>query len=140
MRTVPQQFRCENVLVARPRAVVVDDHEASRALLSQVLESECDVVGQGANGYDAIALVEALQPDVIVLDVSMPVMGGFEAARQIVRGWDAVVIIFASQHDDPFYREEAYRIGARGYIRKGGAAETELLDVVRRVPGISSRL
>jgi CheY-like chemotaxis protein/two-component sensor histidine kinase len=118
----------------RPRFLIADDHETMRYVLRQALEPHCLVVGEAANGREAIEAAEQLRPDMVLLDISMPVMGGFEAARVLRDRLPETPIIFASQHADPAYVEEAFRVGARGYVVKR-TASTELPEAVRVVLG-----
>lgn len=116
----------------RPRVLIVDDHEQMLYLLRRIVESDCDVVGEAADGLAGVQAAEELKPDLIVLDVSMPLMGGFEAARLILNREPAVRIIFVTQHAEPAYVDEAFRVGGRGYVLKRSAMN-ELADAVRDV-------
>jgi DNA-binding NarL/FixJ family response regulator len=113
--------------------IIVDDDQGIRDVLRQILESsEARVVAEADNGRSAIEQAEIFHPDVIVLDVSMPVMGGFAAARELRQRMPEIRIIFLSQHTDRAYLEEAFRIGAGGFIAKRNASR-ELLDAIRAV-------
>jgi DNA-binding NarL/FixJ family response regulator len=112
--------------------LVADDHETMRYMLRRFLEPDYIVVGEATNGREVIEAAEQLRPDIAVLDISMPVMGGFEAARVLRERLPETRIIFASQHADPAYVEEAFGLGAHGYISKR-AASTELPEAVRVV-------
>ena len=67
--------------MSRPRLLIADDHEAMRYMLKLLAEAECDIVGEAQNGQEAVDAAEQLRPDLLLMDVSMPVMGGLEAAR-----------------------------------------------------------
>ena len=84
-----------------------------------------EVVAEAANGQEAIDASERLKPDLILLDISMPTMGGFPAARHFRKNCPELPFIFVSQHRDQFYCDEALECGARGYVIKSAAA-TEL--------------
>lgn len=105
------------------RAVVVDDCLEIRAGLRGLLEAlDIRIVGEAENGRGAIEQAESLRPEIILLDVSMPVMGGFEAARALRRSMPDLRIIFVSQHSDRAYVEEAMELGASAYVLKRAAS------------------
>jgi DNA-binding NarL/FixJ family response regulator len=118
--------------VGRPRVLIVDDDEVIRYILRRIMESECEVIAEAGNGCEAITAAESLRPDIIVLDISMPILGGFEAARHIRKRAPDIHIIFASQHTNRTYVEEAFRLGAKGYVTKQ-AADKELPQALREV-------
>jgi DNA-binding NarL/FixJ family response regulator len=114
------------------RILVADDHEIVRrgvcALLAR--ESDLNVVCETADGIQAVAKAKEHQPDLIVLDISMPGMDGFEAARQIRRISPASEVVFLSQHDSLEVVRQAFLAGARGYVVKSDIAQ-ELLTALR---------
>jgi DNA-binding NarL/FixJ family response regulator len=112
--------------------LIADDNEATRYMFRLLTECECEVVGEVENGQDAISAVEALHPDVLVMDVSMPGMSGFQAARTLLERTPELGIILASQHADQVYAAEALRLGIKGYVMKS-AAGNELLPAIRQV-------
>jgi DNA-binding NarL/FixJ family response regulator len=116
----------------RPRVIIADDHEMVRYTLRRVIEAEFDVIGEAATGREAVAAAEHLRPDVVLLDVTMPVMGGFEAARVLRATMPDVPIVFISDHADPAYADEAFRLGAQAYVVKRTSA-TELCPAIRIV-------
>ena len=79
-------------------------------MLRRLLEPTYDVVGEATNGREALEAVQRLRPDVVLLDISMPVMGGFEAARLIRETMAGIRIIFASQHASSEYMDEAFKL------------------------------
>jgi DNA-binding NarL/FixJ family response regulator len=105
----------------RPTVLLADDHEIVLVGLQRVLEAHFDVIGVAANGLALIAESNRLKPDVIVVDVSMPVMNGIEAARQIRKAGLGIKIVFLSMHPDVIYVSEAFRAGASAYILKSSA-------------------
>jgi two-component system, NarL family, nitrate/nitrite response regulator NarL len=115
------------------RVVVADDHPLFRegVVLALGAESDIEVVGQASTAYEAMALVSAAQPDVVLLDANMP-GDGIEAASWISADWPdtRAVILTLSDHDEDVTR--AVRGGAAGYILKG-VAGTELCEIVRQV-------
>lgn len=113
----------------RPRVVVAEDNSVLRYSLKLILESLYEVVGEAENGRVAVDLVEALRPDAILLDISMPVMNGFEAARLIRESQPKVRIIVVSSYSEAALIEEAFRSGAHGYVVKRSAV-SQLLQAL----------
>ena len=117
----------------RIRVLLADDHRILREALKMVLAAECDVVGEAANGEQAVALAAQLKPQVVVMDVGMPGIGGLAAAHRIGKDVPACKVLVLSQYDDEEYVLEALgEAGAAGYVVKTDAA-TELLAAVRAV-------
>ena len=116
----------------KPRIVLADDHGLLLEGLRSLLAREFDVVGLATNGRDAIAETEELDPDAVLLDVSMPGMNGMEAARQIKSRNPAVKLVFVSQKSDRAYVQAALRLGASGYVLKQ-AAPTEVQGALHEV-------
>jgi DNA-binding NarL/FixJ family response regulator len=105
---------------ARLRLVVVDDHAAVRTALADLLEDEgYEVVGEGANGQEALSLVATHEPDAVVLDVRMPVMDGLQAARQLHSRYPAIRLVMLSAYDDPSLQLESLEAGASAFLVKG---------------------
>jgi DNA-binding NarL/FixJ family response regulator len=100
--------------------MLAEDHAVVRQGLRMLLESEPDmrVVGQAENGRQAVELAQTLRPDVIVMDVSMPLLNGLEAVRQILRDRPEARIILLSAHAESAYVEQAMSFGAKGYLLK----------------------
>ncbi len=116
------------------RVLIVDDHTIVRTGLRLLLESEQDisVVGEALNGLDALKLVEIHHPDVVLMDITMPVMDGLESTRQIKASWPEVKVLVLTMHRSDEYFFEMLKSGASGYILKG--AETgDLIHAVRVV-------
>lgn len=118
------------------RILLVDDHPVVRQGLRTLLEgrSEWEVVGEASDGIEALDKIDALQPDVVVLDVTMPRMNGLEACRLIQQKQKApgLEVLFVTQHDSPQMMREALDAGARGYVVKSNAAR-DLLEAVEAV-------
>jgi DNA-binding NarL/FixJ family response regulator len=116
------------------RIVLADDHTVVRKGLRMLLESYPDfvVVADAADGRQAVALVEEHRPDVVVMDVAMPVLNGIEAARQISAKLPQVAIVFLSMHSDESYVLKALKAGARAYLLKD-SAEYDLINAVKAV-------
>jgi two-component system, NarL family, response regulator NreC len=113
------------------RILLADDHRLFRKGLRLLLEGQpgFDVVGDAANGRDAMALVEQLEPDVVVMDIAMPVLNGIEAARQISAKCPRSAVVFVSMHSDESYVLKALKSGARGYLLKD-SAEQDLINAI----------
>jgi DNA-binding NarL/FixJ family response regulator len=121
-------------LPARTRILVADDHALMRAGLCRLLSAtpHLDVVGEAADGEDAVALARALRPDLVLMDLAMPRLGGIEATRRIVAAQRGVHVLIVSQLASELPVEEALRAGARGYVLKSASPE-ELLRAVASV-------
>jgi DNA-binding NarL/FixJ family response regulator len=106
------------------RTLIVEDHEGVRALLRSLLENEtqCVVVGEASDGLQAVQRAQELQPDLILLDLSLPKLNGMEAGRRIRKISPQSRIVFLSQDSTPEIVESALRIGA-GYLLKSDAKE-----------------
>lgn len=118
--------------MARPRVLIADDHRLLREAFAQLLGAECEVVGAVADGRAVLAAAPGLRPDVVVLDVAMPLLNGLDAARQLKRLMPDVKVIFLTMSEDPDVAAEAFRAGASGYLLKNSAA-SELLQAIREV-------
>jgi DNA-binding NarL/FixJ family response regulator len=102
----------------RIRVLLADDHKAMLDRVAGLLATECNVVGTVADGQQAFDAVMELKPDVLVLDISMPVMNGIETARRLKEAGSETHIVFLSMYDDPDIVREALEAGAQGYVTK----------------------
>ena len=116
----------------RPRVLLADDHALLLGAFEKLLAGECDVVGQASDGRALVAAAETLKPDLVVLDISMPLLNGLEAARQIKQKLRRVKLVFVTMNEDPDLAAEAFRVGASGYLLKRSAA-SELTTAIREV-------
>jgi len=116
------------------RVLVVDDHAVLRAGLRLLLNAQADMeaVGEAGDGAEALTLARQLQPDVVLLDITMPGTGGLEVLRRIKQAVPKTHVLILSMHDDESYLREALRLGASGYTLKR-AADTELISAIRAV-------
>jgi len=131
------------------RVAVVDDHAVVREGIRRVLEGEPGVVvvGEGANGDEALALVAAEHPDVLVMDVAMPGKSGLQVAAELHRQGSTTRVMMLSMYDQPEYVLESVKSGARGYLLKD-SPPAELRRAVRAVfegeqyfpPAVAARL
>jgi two-component system, NarL family, response regulator NreC len=116
------------------RILLADDHSVVRQGFRLILENQPDmeVVGEASNGREAVSVAEALQPDVVVMDVTMPELNGIEATRRISELAPRARVLALSMHKDSVYVREILRAGAKGYLLKD-AAGNDLLAAVRAV-------
>ncbi len=118
----------------RTRILLADDHalvrQGFRALLGAIADFE--VVGEAANGREALRLIQALTPEVALLDISMPELNGLDATAQALRAQPQLKVIIVSMHDTEAYVLEALRAGAAGYLLKNADAD-ELERAIRAV-------
>jgi DNA-binding NarL/FixJ family response regulator len=115
-----------------PRVLLADDHALLLGALEKLLSKECDIVGQVSDGRALVAAAEQLKPDVVVLDISMPLLNGLEAGRQIKQRLRNVKLVFMTMNEDADVAAEAFRSGASGYLLKRSAA-SELATAIREV-------
>ena len=114
----------------RYRVLIADDHAAILERVSEILSHDYEVVAAVGDGRAAIDAAAALLPDVVVLDISMPVLNGFEAAARLSSYARAPRIVFLTMHDDPAYVEAARNVGACGYVLKQTVA-AQLVPAIR---------
>ncbi|MBZ5496474.1 MAG: response regulator transcription factor [Acidobacteriia bacterium] len=116
----------------RPRVLLADDHTMILAGLRSLLESDFDLVGTVEDGRALLDAAVQLKPDIIMVDISMPLLNGIEAARQLKKLVPQSKIIFLTMHGDVAYVKEAFRVGASGYLIKRSAA-SELVTAIQEV-------
>lgn len=116
------------------RILLADDHGIVRRGMRSLLEGEpgLEVVGEAANGREALRLLETLRPEMAILDVAMPMLNGIEVATQAMKLWPELKVIMLSMYADEAYVVRALTAGARGYLLKE-ATEEDLLPAVRAV-------
>ena len=118
--------------MTRPRVLLADDHTLVSEGLRKLLEPDFELVGTVEDGRALVQAAARLRPDVILLDISMPVMNGIEAARQISQMKLGAKLVFVTMHADLTYVGEALRAGGSGYVLKRSAA-SELSQAIRTV-------
>ena len=118
--------------MTRTRVLLADDHRLLREAFARLLESECEVVGVVADGRAVLAEAPILRPDIVVLDIAMPLLNGLDTARQLKKMMPETKVIFLTMNEDADVAAEAFRSGASGYLLKNSAA-SELLQAIREV-------
>ena len=114
----------------RPRVLLADDHKIVTEGLKGLLEPEFELVGTVEDGRALLAAAEKLRPDVIVVDISMPLLNGIDSVRQIKKAHGEIKIVFLTMHPDVTYAVSAFEAGASGYVLKH-SAPTELVTAIR---------
>ena len=115
-----------------PRVLLADDHALLLGAFEKLLSEECEIVGQVSDGRALVAAAEKLKPDLIVLDVSMPLLNGLEAGRLIKQKMRDVKLVFLTMNEDPDLAAEAFRSVASAYLLKRSAS-SELSTAIREV-------
>jgi DNA-binding NarL/FixJ family response regulator len=115
------------------RMLVVDDSDIVRRLICQILQTQPDieVVCEASDGEDAIRKVRVHRPDVVLMDITMPVMNGFDATRRIRHEFPLTLVLIVSQYDSAPFMREAIAAGASGYVVKDNAS-AELIPALRK--------
>lgn len=119
-------------MIKRPRLMVADDHTLLLEGFRLMLEPEFELVASVEDGQALLVEAQKLQPDIILLDISMPRLNGIDAARQLTKLLPSAKLIFVTQHSDSDFVTEAFRAGAAGYLLKRSAA-SELIAAIREV-------
>ena len=116
------------------RILLADDHIVMRSGLRALLDRQpnLEVVGESENGRETVALAASLKPDVVVMDVGMPVLNGIEATQTIVTQCPTIAVVILSMHADESYVMRALKAGARGYLLKDSAA-TDLIGAIQAI-------
>lgn len=114
------------------RVLLADDHERVVAGVRTVLAEEFDIVGAVNNGLDALVEVRRLDPDILVLDISMPGLNGIQTAQEILSAHIRTKIVFLTVHEDPDFVAAAFSAGASAYVVKEDVA-TDLVPAIREV-------
>lgn len=120
--------------MSKIRLILVDDHQIVRAGLRMLFsaEPEVEIIGEANSGEEAVAMAEALRPDVVLMDLAMPGIGGAEATRRIKAAQPQVAVLALTMHEDEEYFFEMLAAGASGYVPKR-AAPNDLMSAIRIV-------
>ena len=127
----------------RPRILIADDHNLVAELCKKLLEGEFEVVGTVNNGRALVRSATELKPDVVIVDVAMPVLNGLDAAKQVKEAVPAVKVVFLTMNSDADLAAEAFRRGASGFLLKTCAIKelvTAVRDVLKGKSYLSSRI
>jgi DNA-binding NarL/FixJ family response regulator len=116
----------------RLRVLVADDHQMLADALQSVLEPRFDVVGKVSDGRTLLEAANRLRPDIVVLDIAMPQLNGFDAGRHLKQSLPQVKLIFMTMYEDPYLVGEAFRAGASAFLLKEAAA-SELIEAIDQV-------
>lgn len=116
----------------RPRVLLADDHQMLADALRRVIEPRCEVVGTVGDGRALLEAAGRLKPDIVVLDIGMPHLNGFDAGRKLKHTLPDVKLVFMTMHEDPYLVGEAFRAGASAFLLKEAAA-SELIDAIDQV-------
>jgi len=116
------------------RILLVDDHPLMRKGLALTLnaETDLDVVGQAADAEEALSMIDKLDPDLVLIDISLPGMSGLELLKHLLAIRPGLLALMVSRHDEALYAERAIRAGAKGYVMKLEAAD-DIVHAVRHV-------
>jgi DNA-binding NarL/FixJ family response regulator len=118
--------------MTRIRLLLADDHMLFAEGLQSLLRDEFELLGTVGNGKELVEATHRLNPEVILVDISMPVLNGFDAVRRIRKDGNSAKVIFLTMHDDETLVAEAFRCGGSGYVLKQAAGE-ELVTAIREV-------
>ena len=116
--------------MTKPRLLIADDHKIFAEGLKRLLNADFDIVGVVADGRELVSAAEKLRPDVMVVDISMPMLNGIEAVRQIKKVHPEIKVVFLTMHPDVAYAASAFKAGASGYVLKHSAPD-ELITAIR---------
>jgi len=120
---------------SRPRVLIADDHAMFAETLRLLLEKTCEVVGTVSDGRALVSATISLNPDLIVLDVGMPLLNGFDAARRIREQFPKIKLIFLTMHEDPNLAAAAMQLGCIGFVLKHSAASELLVSIEHVLQG-----
>lgn len=118
----------------KPTVILADDHTLVLEGFRRLLETQCELLATVANGQALLQAVAHHRPDIVILDISMPVMNGIEAARALKSKFPTIKLLFVTMHADPAYIRAAFQAGASGYILKQSLGDelTQALHTVLR--------
>ena len=117
--------------MSRVRVLLADDNETILARVRMVLGEGFDVVGAVSNGLDAVAAVQRLDPDVLLIDISMPILDGLQAVSRL-RNNPQTKVVFLTVHEDQDFVDAAFAVGASGYVAKADVT-TDLVPAISEV-------
>lgn len=118
--------------MSKPRVLLADDHSLVLEGFRRILDDQCELVGMVEDGRALLEAVGRVHPDIVILDVSMPLLNGIDAATQLKKTHPAIKVIFVTMHADADYVRSAFEAGAAGYLLKRSAVD-ELEQAIRAV-------
>ena len=118
--------------MSKPRVLLADDHSLVLEGFRRILDDQCDLVGMVEDGRALLEAAQRVQPDIVILDVSMPLLNGIDAATQLKKSHPSIKVIFVTMHADADYVRSAFEAGASGYLLKRSAVD-ELEQAIRAV-------
>ena len=132
MRIDPAKITAAVATLEQIRILLADDHEVVLDTVSRILSREFDVVGTASDGQMLLDEAERLQPDLLVADISMPLVNGIEAVRRLREAGSQVKVVFLTVHDNADYAREAFAAGALGYVVKSRIT-SDLVKAIKAV-------
>lgn len=132
---MPRVLASEGITVDKIRVVLADDHRDVIAKIRGILGDQFEIVEAAENGHQAVKAVLALDPDVLVTDISMPLLNGLQAARRIQNANSRVKIIFVTIHEDRDFIAAAFSAGAMGYVTKRRLSTDLVLAIQEALKG-----
>ena len=118
--------------MSKPRVLLADDHSLVLEGFRRILDDQCELVGMVEDGRALLEAADRVHPDIVILDVSMPLLNGIDAATQLKKTHPAIKVIFVTMHADADYVRSAFEAGASGYLLKRSAVD-ELEQAIRAV-------
>ena len=118
--------------MSKPRVLLADDPSLVLEGFRRILDDQCDLVGMVEDGRALLEAAQRVQPDIVILDVSMPLLNGIDAATQLKKSHPSIKVIFVTMHADADYVRSAFEAGASGYLLKRSAVD-ELEQAIRAV-------
>ncbi|MGE5258295.1 MAG: response regulator transcription factor, partial [Hyphomicrobiales bacterium] len=116
--------------MSKPRVLIADDHKIFAEGLKRLLDEDFEIAGVVEDGRQLVEAAEKLRPDAIVVDISMPLLNGIDAVRQIKKVHPAIKVVILTMHPDVAYAMSAFKEGASGYVLKNSAPD-ELITALR---------
>src|SRR5256885_1667618 len=116
----------------KPKVIVADDHRLVAEGVVKILEKEYNVVATPTDGRSLVEAVEQFRPDLVLVDISLPLLNGLDACRHVKKSFPGMKIIILTMHSEQYFVDEAFRVGVEGYLLKSSVAD-ELLVAAREV-------
>jgi DNA-binding NarL/FixJ family response regulator len=135
-----RKARSRRSTTKKPRILLADDQKMVLQAVTKLVSGHFEVVGLAQDGVSFLEMARRMKPDACIVDISMPRMGGVEASRRLLKRNPKARIVFLTVHEDPVYRDEAFALGALGYVLKrsvGSDLIPALLSVLSGLPYVS---